>query len=234
MSGAMPVDMDERARARAPGAEWLLHRAVTGWFLLLALSGGYGIAGALQKLAPDALSLQQIADLASRICTILFFATAAWLTLVRSQPRAKAQGLQPRLTALLAVTLLFALPLLPRLDPAPTWLLVLSAMLALIGNAAALLVLRRLGKSFSVMSEARQLVTSGPYRIVRHPLYLTEEIAIIGIFLPYWSWAAAALFLIHLLVQLQRLGNEERVLAATFPEYRDYARRTARLIPGLW
>jgi len=33
-----------------------------------------------------------------------------------------------------------------------------------------------------MMAEARRLVTSGPYRLVRHPLYLAEELAVVGIF----------------------------------------------------
>jgi len=217
--------------------EWAVHRAVTLWFLLLAANLAVGLVGsakALDLAAPGAVSLAAVGDLLSRFFTLAFFVIAAWLTLVRSQPIAKAQGLLPRLIALLAVTLLFALPFLPRLDPAPTWLMFLSAGLAFLGNGLALLVLNRLGRSFSVMSEARRLVTGGPYRIVRHPLYLTEEIAIIGIVLPYWSWQALLLFAVHLALQLTRLRNEERVLRATFADYAAYAGRTPRLIPFLW
>ena len=215
--------------------DWLLHRAVTAWFLLLAATLGVGVfSGAARLVHSDALSWAAVGDLLSRFFTLLFFALAAWLTLVRSPPLAKARGLRPRITALLAVTLVFAVPLLPRLQEPPTALLFLSAGLALAGNALSLVALNRLGTSFSIMSEARRLVTDGPYRIVRHPLYLTEEIAIIGIFLPYWSWPAALLFSAHLAIQLLRLRNEERVLRATFPDYADYASRTARLIPGIW
>jgi protein-S-isoprenylcysteine O-methyltransferase Ste14 len=217
--------------------EWMVHRAVTAWFLLLAANLATGLVMSVQQLdltAPRALTAAAIAGMLSRFFTLVFFAIAAWFTLVRAEPIAKARGLWPRLTALLAVTLLFALPFLPRLDPAPTWLLFLSAAVAFIGNGLALLVLNRLGRSFSVMSEARRLVTSGPYRIVRHPLYVCEEIAIIGVFLPYWGWPAGLLFAIHLAVQLLRLRNEERVLGEAFPDYADYARRTARLVPGLW
>jgi protein-S-isoprenylcysteine O-methyltransferase Ste14 len=217
--------------------EWAVHRVVTLWFLLLAINLAAGLIKSAETFdfaAPGAATAATLADMLSRFFTLGFFVIAAWLTLVRSEPLAKARGLMPRLTALLAVTLLFALPFLPRLDPAPTWLLFLSAALGFVGNALALLVLNRLGRSFSIMSEARGLVTGGPYRIVRHPLYLTEEIAIVGIFLPYWGWPAAALYLAHLSLQLVRLGNEERVLSETFPDYADYARRTARLVPGVW
>ena len=59
----------------------------------------------------------------------------------------------------------------------------ISTLLLLGGNALAVLVLVQLGRSFSVMAEARRLVTSGVYRWVRHPLYLAEELAVIGIVL---------------------------------------------------
>lgn len=236
---ALPLRAGRPWRRRADPAlcDRLLHLAIAAWFLLLATGVGFGLAGAAARLdvaRPGGLAWAAVGDLLSRLFTLLFFALAAWLTLVRSPPRAKARGLAPRLTALLAVTLLFGLAFLPRLADPPAALLFLSAGLALAGNALALIALKRLGTSFSVMSEARRLVTDGPYRIVRHPLYLTEEIAVVGILLPYWSAAALLLFLAHLAVQLLRLGNEERVLRAAFPDYADYARRTARLIPGVW
>jgi protein-S-isoprenylcysteine O-methyltransferase Ste14 len=237
--GAGDRNMAERPSTLAGAAlyDWLLQRAVALWFLGLAATLGIGLAGTAAKLNlthPGTIAWAAVGDMLSRLFTLLFFALAAWLSLVRAPAVAKARGLQPRLTALLAVTLVFALPLLPRLPTPPTWLLFLSAGLALLGNALALAALNRLGTSFSIMSEARRLVTDGPYRFVRHPLYLTEEIAIVGIFLPYWSWAAGLLFLVHLAVQLTRLHNEERLLRETFPDYADYARRTARLIPGIW
>jgi protein-S-isoprenylcysteine O-methyltransferase Ste14 len=223
---------------RSPAYEWLLRRAVTAWFLFLAYAMGSSLVERAAQLdfGPNGTpALHDIADLLSRVCMLLFFCLAAWLTLIRSQPLAKASGLRPRIAALVGVTLLFTIDLLcPRLDNPPTWLLFLSAGMILFGNTLALLVLNRLGKSFSVMAEARKLVTEGPYRIVRHPLYLTEGIAIIGLFLPYLSVQAAILFLVLVAVQVLRMQYEEQVLRATFPEYAEYARHTQRMIPGVW
>ena len=223
---------------RSPAYEWLLRRAVTAWFLFLAYAMGSSLVERTAQLdfGPNGTpALHDIADLLSRVCMLLFFCLAAWLTLIRSQPLAKASGLRPRIAALVGVTLLFTIDLLcPRLDNPPTWLLFLSAGMILFGNVLALLVLNRLGKSFSVMAEARKLVTEGPYRIVRHPLYLTEGIAIIGLFLPYLSVQAAILFLVLVAVQVLRMHYEEQVLRATFPEYAEYARHTQRIIPGVW
>jgi protein-S-isoprenylcysteine O-methyltransferase Ste14 len=85
-----------------------------------------------------------------------------------------------------------------------------------------------------MMAEARRLVTSGPYRFVRHPLYLAEELSVIGLFLQFASLWTAALFAVQIAFQLRRMHNEENVLTASFPEYAAYRRRTARLIPGIY
>jgi len=92
----------------------------------------------------------------------------------------------------------------------------------------------QLGRSFSVMAESRQLVTSGPYRFLRHPLYLTEEIAIIGLFMQFVSLWTALFLAVHVAIQLRRIHNEETVLSAKFPEYAAYKRNTSRLIPGIY
>ncbi len=123
---------------------------------------------------------------------------------------------------------------IPRLEHPSTALLLVSATLAIIGHVGAVYCLHRLGRSFSVMAQARRLVTDGPYRVVRHPIYLTEEIAIVGVFLPFWSPAAILIVVAHFAVQVLRMRFEEGILTETFPEYAAYAARTPRLVPGLW
>jgi protein-S-isoprenylcysteine O-methyltransferase Ste14 len=85
-----------------------------------------------------------------------------------------------------------------------------------------------------MLPEARRLVTSGPYSIIRHPLYVAEGVALFGLTLQYnsvWAWA---LFSLQCMFQFARMLNEEVVLSRAFPEYKDYAARTARLVPGLY
>jgi protein-S-isoprenylcysteine O-methyltransferase Ste14 len=50
----------------------------------------------------------------------------------------------------------------------------------------------------------------------------------------FMSWQAAMLLGVHFCFQIMRMLNEESVLLATFPDYLPYAKRTARLIPGVW
>ena len=91
-----------------------------------------------------------------------------------------------------------------------------------------------LGRCFGVLPDVRGLVTRGPYRLVRHPLYLGELTASLGIVLGAQRWAPAfGAWLVCLSLQLVRTTYEERSLRAEFPEYAPYADRTKRLIPGL-
>jgi len=91
-----------------------------------------------------------------------------------------------------------------------------------------------LGRCFGVLPDVRGLVTRGPYRLVRHPLYLGELTAALGIVVGAQRWAPAlAAWLVCLGLQLVRTRYEERSLRAEFPEYAPYADRTKRLIPGL-
>jgi len=91
-----------------------------------------------------------------------------------------------------------------------------------------------LGRCFGILPDVRGLVMRGPYRFVRHPLYLGELTALLGIALGADRWALAVpLWLVCVALQLVRTGYEERSLRAEFPEYGQYAERTKRLIPGV-
>ena len=84
------------------------------------------------------------------------------------------------------------------------------------------------------VAEARGPVGSGPYALVRHPLYLAEQIALLGALITYLSWPAVALFALQSCFQFMRARNEECVLARTFPAYANYLRRTPMLLPHLF
>jgi protein-S-isoprenylcysteine O-methyltransferase Ste14 len=134
---------------------------------------------------------------------------------------------------LIGTFLIPAVVLFPRRDLSPAAGIV-STLLILTGNGLAVYVLMQLGRSFSVMAEARRLVTTGVYRIVRHPLYVAEELAVFGMVMQFLSWWTALLLAVQITFQLRRMRNEETILSETFPEYSTYKKKTARLIPGIY
>ena len=84
-----------------------------------------------------------------------------------------------------------------------------------------------LGRSWSVTPQARQLVTHGPYRYLRNPLYTFNVLFLAGLFMSlHWYWGFAT-FIVIVPMQVMRARAESRVLAAAFgPAYVAYRRRT--------
>ncbi len=184
-------------------------------------------------LGNDSGSWRFLADVVSRFSTICFLGLMTVLFLIRLEPIDKARRLLPRVMAIAGTFFLALLTLFPRanLSVAQT---VIASLISLVGTGLSIIALAHLGRSFSVMAEARRLVTTGPYRIVRHPLYLSEALASVGVLLQFLSFYTALIFVGQLLIQLQRMKNEEAILEKAFPEYQAYKTRTARVIPKLY
>jgi protein-S-isoprenylcysteine O-methyltransferase Ste14 len=175
----------------------------------------------------------QAVHIAMRLSAVAFMLLIAAATVFRGPPSAKASGLEPRVSALAGTFLMYGVGFFPRRELSLS-LEMISTVSILIGMVGAVVALSQLGRSFSLMAETRRLVTSGPYRFVRHPLYLTEEIAIIGLFIQFVSVWTALLLAVQIACQMRRMDNEELVLSASFPEYTTYRQHTARLIPGVY
>ena len=78
---------------------------------------------------------------------------------------------------------------------------------------------------------AGKLITSGPYRLIRHPIYAAVVVfTIVGV-LANLSLLNGILGLLIVAGMVTRTLCEERLLRAQYPEYTDYARRTWRMIP---
>ncbi len=169
----------------------------------------------------------------AHVATMLFLALIAGMTLARRRPLRKSEGWLPRFAALAGLMMLYALLLFPRAQRDTAFDAAALALLVA-GHFLCAVTLAQLGRSFSVMPEARKLVTAGLYSRIRHPLYLAEAVATLGVFLQYRSLGAALLVAAHFAVQLWRMHEEEKVLEAQFPEYADYRARTARLVPGVY
>jgi protein-S-isoprenylcysteine O-methyltransferase Ste14 len=116
----------------------------------------------------------------------------------------------------------------------PDALVLFASLLSIAALAFACLGLAYLRRNVSIIPEARRVVTGGPYRIVRHPLYLAEITAAVALVLaaPYLTPVLALAAFV--LLQGARARFEERLLTETFPEYAGYQKRTRALIPFVW
>ncbi len=173
------------------------------------------------------------ATLVARTGALAVFVVFALLTLVRSRPVARSEGLLPRLTAVMGAGAFFGFAFLTRPEPELVWEIASTIVIAISAVLTSVVVMG-LGRSFSTMPEARRLVTTGPYAVVRHPLYAAEAISTVGIMLQFRTLPALTLLVVQFALQVRRMIYEERVLASAFPEYASYARRTARVIPGIF
>ena len=172
-------------------------------------------------------------ELAIRLVNIAYVALVVGLTIARLKPIRNAEGFEPRLSALAGTFLAIVLAALPLADIG-TGLRVTALILMAAGWLLSACVLLWLGRAFSIMAQARRLVTTGPYAIVRHPLYLCEEIMVLGVALMHFSIAAVLIVAAQWMFQLRRMSNEEKVLGAAFPESAAYAARTPKIIPLLF
>jgi len=117
----------------------------------------------------------------------------------------------------------------------PVWVTTLGLALTAVGYALGVVGLVALGRSFSLFPEARRLVMHGPYRLVRHPLYLAELVATLGVAVVLFRPEAFLLYAAHVTCQIWRICLEERLLEKTFPEYARYKIRTPfALIPWVF
>lgn len=118
-------------------------------------------------------------------------------------------------------------------------LVVPSLLLCLAGIVLRTWSKRVLGRFYTFaidLAEEHRVLAEGPYRFVRHPLYLGTFLAIAGFPLLTQSWATVwFLTLPTALVYGLRLLKEEAYLVRHLgADYQTYAQRTARLIPFIW
>ena len=111
-------------------------------------------------------------------------------------------------------------------------LVLVADLFATAGLAYSVWGLAYLRRSFSIIPEARRLVTGGPYSLSRHPVYLGEITTAIGVNLATAGWLSALAILYFVGCELLRMRWEERILALTFPDYSEYARRVPRYLPN--
>ena len=198
--------------------------------LLFGLFLGLKLAGLAAAGRDDGLmwALHAAEDLLG----LAFLALVLVMTMRRAPATRGPGSIEARVTAVAGTFALMGLVALPA-GSAPVAAQLAGVALMALGLAGSIHALWHLGRAFSIAPTARQLVTSGPYGIVRHPLYLTEAITAAGLVITHWSWPAVALGAAQMALQYRRIGHEEAVLAAGFPHgWSAYAARVPQLVPG--
>jgi len=143
---------------------------------------------------------------------------------------------------LFAIIAAFLLPYLPifhfvNFAPVNPVLSSVGLILNVAGMAFLVWARQRLGRNWSQTVSAKEepeLVTSGPYRYIRHPMYTGGFIACLGSAIVA---GGAFVFLLLFLgaIFLWRVGAEDKLMEQQFPnEYPDYKKRTKAVIPFVW
>jgi protein-S-isoprenylcysteine O-methyltransferase Ste14 len=193
------------------------------WFMLLALGVAIKIGSSANDPWPSLLS---------SFCLATFYVLLGLLTMTRSPAKAHVEGLLPRIAAFVGTYMPWTIAFFGKTDQALPNLA--STACVLIGMIMMLVTIRHLGRSFSLVPQARNVVQTGPYRWIKHPLYLAEEIAVLGVVLRNLTPLTAVLLVLHIGVQICRIYYEEDLLRRNCPEYSSYEASRWRLIPYVW
>ena len=193
------------------------------WFVLLALCVAIKIGASPGDPWPSRLS---------GFCLGSFYLLLALLIMTRAPAKAQAEGLLPRIAAFVGTYLPWTIAFFGKTDQ--TLPNLASTACVLTGLIMMLVTVRHLGRSFSIVPQARSVVQTGPYRWIKHPLYFSEEIAVVGAVLRYLTPLTVMVLVLHIGIQVCRILYEEDLLRRTCPEYSGYEVSRWRLIPYVW
>jgi protein-S-isoprenylcysteine O-methyltransferase Ste14 len=113
---------------------------------------------------------------------------------------------------------------------------VAAAVIFLGGVTLRLVAIQTLGRFYShhvIRHDEHSIVSTGPYRLIRHPAYAGMLLGHVGLVLFFFNWWSVALLIALAGALSWRIRVEERTLLV-LPAYRTYAAQHSRLVPGLW
>ena len=119
----------------------------------------------------------------------------------------------------------------------PVWLVIASNIVVFLGYLFIIRVFKENSYASTVIQveENQQVIATGPYAVIRHPMYLGLVLMMLFTPLALGSWWAAIPALLIVPMNVYRILGEEEVLMRGLPGYRDYCLKTRyRLIPFIW
>jgi len=156
------------------------------------------------------------------------------IALTRPQPKVRDYSIASSMAVGAAYAYPYAQVIYLRWSPGHAAWPAAGLVLVTLAAGLSLVTLLTLGRLFGVRPALRGLATSGPYRFVRHPMYLSYFLADIGYNLQEWNFVTLLLVLVGWASLVYRIHAEERVISqhAEWPAYVVLVRY--RLFPGLW
>ncbi|WP_194793117.1 methyltransferase family protein [Raineyella fluvialis] len=164
---------------------------------------------------------------------VAFYVLFVALLLTRSDAKAASPEILPRIAAYAGTFAPFLLAFAESMTVPPS-LSVIAVSIQALGLGFTLYSLAALRRNFGVAPQVRTLVRKGPYRYIRHPLYVGETVVLIGAVLMGPSWQKMAILIMIVTLQMYRAIQEERLISAHLPEYAEYMTWTKRFVPGLF
>lgn len=187
----------------------------------------------LMRLSDLILDGASAVEVLRQIASVTFLALICALLFIRRESVAQHVSLSGSAVALAGTfSLVFIVSREPVFD-APL-VLGLGTGVTFFGVIWSIVSLAALGRCYGTLPDVRGLVTRGPYRFVRHPLYFGEICSGLGLLIAIATPATTAIFAVFVGLQLWRSVNEEHAIEDVFPEYAAYRARTRRVVPFLW
>jgi len=189
--------------------------SLLGWMLAVRIYFNIRLRQAGERFMPDRKDIQHEGWLLFSSRVVLFF-------------------------VLVAILVLYAInhPWMKALDfRLPVWLRWFGFAMGSLSIIFLIWIQLELGRQFSPQLQLRhehQLVTSGPYSRVRHPLYTALDVFGFSLALVSANWFFVAFFLISLVGLYLRVPKEEKMMLDTFGEkYTEYMQHTGRFLPKI-
>jgi protein-S-isoprenylcysteine O-methyltransferase Ste14 len=203
------------------------------WIFFLIVILFSVMADALRMLHEGA-SLKALLLLARAGLTGAFMVLLATAYVTRIHATERAQGFWQRTFPLLVFLASIAgVGLLQSRPGSPHFYLVGAGLvLAQLGLCLSIWSVWHLRSSFSILAEARRTVVSGPYRYVRHPLYLGEALTMLGLCLLIGTGIALLFWAVISGSQMARARVEEKKLSRALSDYAAYRRKTPFIFPN--